>query len=115
MLEEESLIGFVSGGGRLSAPDNATPRYRAEFLQIFKNCCQAMRIEYREDVIEQLLVTYYRPRQIQLRGCHPRDLINQAISLAQYYGKPAELTAEVLEAACASYFVDDREAPPSYV
>jgi predicted ATPase with chaperone activity len=85
----------------------------AEFMQIFKNCCQAMRIEYREDVIEQLLVTYYRPRQIQLRGCHPRDLINQAISLAQYYGKPAELTPEVLEAACASYFVDDREAPPS--
>ena len=88
---------------------------RAEFLEIFKNCCQAMRIEYREDVIEQLLVTYYRPRQIQLRGCHPRDLINQAISLAQYYGRPAELTSEILEAACASYFVDDREAPPSYV
>jgi predicted ATPase with chaperone activity len=88
---------------------------RDEFMQIFANCCQAMRIEYREDVIEQLLVTYYWPRQIQLRGCHPRDLINQAISLAQYYGKPAELTPEVLEAACASYFVDDREAPPSYV
>jgi predicted ATPase with chaperone activity len=84
---------------------------RAEFLQIFRNCCRAMRIEYREDVIEQLLVSYYRPRHIQLRGCHPRDLINQAISLAHYYGKPAELTAEVLEAACASYFVDDRESP----
>jgi predicted ATPase with chaperone activity len=88
---------------------------RAEFLQIFKDCCQAMGIEYREDVIDQLLVTYFRPRQIQLRGCHPRDLIKQAISLAQYYGKPPELTPEVLEAACASYFVDDREAPPSYV
>ena len=88
---------------------------RAEFLQIFKNCCEAMRDRVSGDVIEQLLVTYYRPRQIQLRGCHPRDLINQAISLAQYYGKPAELTAEVLEAACASYFVDDREAPPLYV
>ena len=88
---------------------------RAEFLQIFKNCCEAMRIEYREDVIEQLLVDYYRPRRIQLRGCHPRDLINQAISLAQYYGRPAELTAEILEAACASYFVDDHEAAPSYV
>jgi predicted ATPase with chaperone activity len=87
---------------------------RAEFLQIFKNCCDARRIEYRPDVIEQLLVTYYRPRQIQLRGCHPRDLINQAISLAEYYGKPAELTPDVLEAACASYFVDDQEAPPAY-
>jgi len=87
---------------------------RAEFMQIFEDCCRAKGIEYRRDVVEQLLVTYYRPRQIQLRGCHPRDLINQAISLAEYYDKPAELTPEVLEAACASYFVDDREAPPAY-
>jgi predicted ATPase with chaperone activity len=87
---------------------------RDEFLQIFANCCRDKNIEYRPDVIENLLVGYYRPRQIQLRGCQPRDLINQAISLADYYGKPPELTKEVLEAACASYFVDDREAPPSY-
>jgi predicted ATPase with chaperone activity len=87
---------------------------RAEFMQIFEDVCRAKGIEYRRDVVEQLLVTYYRPRQIQLRGCHPRDLINQAISLAEYYDKPAELTPDVLEAACASYFVDDREAPPAY-
>lgn len=34
MLEEEGLIEFVSGGGRLSAPDNATPRYRAELMRL---------------------------------------------------------------------------------
>jgi SpoVK/Ycf46/Vps4 family AAA+-type ATPase len=87
---------------------------KAEFLQIFENCCREKAIEYRPDVVENLLTTYYRPRQIQLRGCQPRDLINQAIYLAEYLAKPAELTPEVLEAACASYFVDDREAPASY-
>ena len=87
---------------------------KAEFLQIFENCCREKGIEYRADVIEDLLATYYRPRQIQLRGCQPRDLISQAISLAEYLGEPPELTPEVLEAACASYFVDDREAPASY-
>jgi predicted ATPase with chaperone activity len=92
----------------------AEPPTRDEFLQIFEDCCRSKRIEYRREVIEHLLVTYYRPRQIPLRGCHPRDLINQAISLAEYYGKPAELTPEVLEAACASYFVQEREAPVSY-
>jgi len=65
-------------------------------------------------VIEDMLFKYYRPRQIQLRGCQPRDLVNQAISLAEYLAQPAELTPEVLDAACASYFVDDREAPASY-
>ena len=87
---------------------------RAEFLQIFRGVCADKQIEYRDDVIEKLLVEYYRPRQIQLRGCQPRDLVNQAISLAEYLGKPAELTTEILEAACASYFVDDREAPATY-
>ena len=88
---------------------------KEEFLQIFENCCRDKGLEYRRDVVEQLLVRYYAPRKLQLRGCHPRDLMNQAISLAEYYGNPPELTPEILEAACASYFVDDREAPPSLV
>lgn len=87
---------------------------RAEFLEIFENCCREADIEYRPAVVERLLTDYYKPRQIQLRGCQPRDLINQAISLAEYLGQPPELTTEVLEAACASYFVDDREAEPTY-
>src|SRR5688500_15549768 len=87
---------------------------RAEFLQIFENCCREKGIEYRADVVENLLATFYRPRKIQLRGCQPRDLVNQALSLADYYGEPATLSTEVLEAACASYFVDETEAPPAY-
>jgi predicted ATPase with chaperone activity len=87
---------------------------KVEFLQIFENVCRDKDVEFRPDIIEDMLLKYYRPRQIQLRGCQPRDLVNQAISLSEYLAQPAELTPEVLEAACASYFVDDREAPPSY-
>jgi predicted ATPase with chaperone activity len=87
---------------------------KAEFMQIFRNCCRDKGIEFRPGVIDDLLTNYYRPRKIQLRGCQPRDLLNQAISLAEYLARPAELTPDVLEAACTSYFVDDREAPPSY-
>jgi predicted ATPase with chaperone activity len=87
---------------------------RAEFLLIFENCCAEHGLEYRPDVVEFLLSTYFKPRQIQLRGCHPRDLIRQVISLAEYRGEVPELTTELLEAACGAYFVDDHEAPPSY-
>ncbi|MDF2690109.1 MAG: phenylacetic acid catabolic [Microvirga sp.] len=34
MVDEESLVSFVTGGGRLSAPDNVTPRYRAELMRL---------------------------------------------------------------------------------
>ncbi|HTM25770.1 MAG TPA: hypothetical protein VL225_11290 [Vicinamibacterales bacterium] len=87
---------------------------KAEFLQIFQNCCREQRLEYRADVVETLLSSYFKPRQIQLRGCQPRDLLSQVMSLAEYLGQPAELTSELLEAACAAYFVDDREMPATY-
>ena len=51
----------------------------------------------------------YQPRTIPLRGCQPRDLIMQALALAQYRGEPRALTPELLEAACDSYFVDADE------
>jgi len=53
--------------------------------------------------------TVLRPRRITPRGCHPRDLIAQALAHAAYAGAPRELTPELLEAACASYFVDETE------
>jgi 1,2-phenylacetyl-CoA epoxidase catalytic subunit len=34
MVDEESLVSFVAGGGRLSAPDNLTPRYRGELMRL---------------------------------------------------------------------------------
>jgi hypothetical protein len=52
---------------------------------------------------------YLRPRGIVLRGCHPRDLIEQALAHAAYVGAPRHLTSELLEIACKSYFVDESE------
>jgi len=87
---------------------------KAEFLQIFENCCRDQQLEYHPDVVETLLSTYFKPRQIQLRGCQPRDLLNQVVSLAEYLGEPPALKPDLLEAACAAYFVDDRELPATY-
>jgi predicted ATPase with chaperone activity len=87
---------------------------KVEFLQIFENCCRQYEIEYRPAVVEDLLDSYYRPRQIQLRGCQPRDLLDQCASLAEYLDRPLELSLDLLVPACQSYFVDDREAPASY-
>jgi len=87
---------------------------KAEFLQIFENCCAEHGITYDQQVIEHLLNTYFKPRQIQLRGCQPRDLIQQLLSLAEYLGQTPRLSGDLLEAACAAYFVDDREPQATY-
>jgi hypothetical protein len=81
----------------------------ADFKHIFENCCREREIPYDAAVVDELLTSYYRPRKLAPRGCHPRDLIDQALAQAAYLGEPRQLTNELLEAACASYFVDDNE------
>jgi predicted ATPase with chaperone activity len=85
-----------------------------DFKTIFAGCCRDLGATVEPGLVEGLLDGYYRPRNIPLRGCHPRDLIKQALSLASYRGRPAHLTPDLLEAACNSYFVNDREVSPVY-
>ena len=53
-------------------------------------------LAYDDALVDGLLSDFYRPRGIPLRGCHPRDLIDQALSLAEYLGEPRRLTRELL-------------------
>jgi predicted ATPase with chaperone activity len=85
----------------------------AEFTKIFENSCKERGLPFDPSVVEHLM-GFYQPRKIALRGCQPRDLIEQALSLAEYRGEPRRVTPELLDAACASYFVDDRETPVAY-
>lgn len=84
---------------------------REQFIEIFERCCASQRIAFDRSLVENLLDHMYRPRGIELRACHPRDLINQALAFASYSGQPRGLTPELLEASCVSYFITgDREA-----
>jgi hypothetical protein len=82
---------------------------RADFVHIFENYCRSHNLEYDPSLVDGLLNGYFRPRGIQMRGCHPRDLIEQALAHAEYVGEQPRLTPQLLEAACAGYFVDDTE------
>jgi magnesium chelatase subunit ChlI-like protein len=82
---------------------------RADFSSIFENYCRSRSLDYDQALVDGLLERYFKPRGIQMRGCHPRDLIEQALAHAEYVGEPPRLTGDLLEAACAGYFVDDTE------
>jgi predicted ATPase with chaperone activity len=84
-----------------------------DYKKIFATCCRDLGATVEDGLVEQVLLQYYRPRKIALRGCHPRDLIKQSLSLASYLNRPPHLTYDLIEAACNSYFVN--EAPESVV
>jgi hypothetical protein len=77
-----------------------------EFTRIFTECCRQQQLTPDATLAARLLDTYFRPKGIALRGCHPRDLIKYALAHAEYRGEPRELTYSLLETACDNYFVD---------
>ncbi|PYR50683.1 MAG: AAA family ATPase [Acidobacteria bacterium] len=82
-----------------------------EFSRIFADCCEARGLSYDPALVHSLIATELQPRDVHLRGCQPRDLIDKALALASYLDRPRGLSLDLLSAACASYFVDDRDFP----
>jgi len=77
-----------------------------EFIRIFRDCCRQKGLPPDDALVKELIDTYLQPRNIALRGCQPRDLIQYALAHAEYRDEPRALTYTLLEAACDNYFVD---------
>ena len=80
-----------------------------EFTQIFRNYCAAKQLEFDPALVEHVVTRELRPRNVAMRGCHPRDLIEHSLAIAKYLDLPRALTPALLSEACASYFVEDRD------
>lgn len=78
-----------------------------QFIQIFTNYCRHRELACDRALVHRLVETELRPRGVTLQGCQPRDLIEHALVFAKYFGRPRELTLDLLAEACASYFVDN--------
>ena len=64
-------------------------------------------------MVEYLHRKYYQPRKLQMRACHPRDLVEQVVDMCRYQKREPAITRELLDAACASYFLEETESQGS--
>jgi hypothetical protein len=78
-----------------------------EFARIFELNCRRRHLRYHKVMVAYLERCHYRPLNRPYRACHPRDLLDQVIALCRYRGIEPVITRELLDAACASYFIDD--------
>ena len=60
----------------------------------------------REHYVTYLLDHYYKPRQMQMRACHPRDLVQLIKDAARYRQTPPALSKDLLDQACQVFLVD---------
>jgi hypothetical protein len=77
-----------------------------QFTRIFEMNCERRQLRFHQVMVAYLHRRHYRPAGRALRACHPRDLIDQIMALCRYRGIKPVITRELIDAACASYFVE---------
>jgi len=81
-----------------------------EYCRIFELNCKRRGLTFDAVMVEYLERKYYKPRRLQMRSCHPRDLISQVVDICRYTNREPVITRELLDAACASYFIEESES-----
>lgn len=77
-----------------------------QFREILTRSCTARSFKFDEEAYAYLLNEYYIRMNRPMRGCHPRDLLKQMITFANYRGDPPVMTKKLVDQAALSYFAD---------
>ncbi len=75
------------------------------FIEILKRECAANETVYDDDAADYLVEEHFVKPGRQMRGCHPRDIVEAIAASERYNGREPALTPDAIDEACASYFV----------
>jgi hypothetical protein len=81
-----------------------------EYARIFELNCRKRGLAFDQAIVDYLQRKYYTPRKLQMRACHPRDLVEQVVDMCRYHGREPVISRELLDAACSSYFLEETES-----
>lgn len=76
------------------------------YRTIFSRVCESAAIPYVEQAVTYLIEHYYKPRNLELRACHPRDLVQLIKDTARYRQIAPALSKELLDQACQVFLVN---------
>ena len=77
-----------------------------QFSAIFYMVCKKHGVTFDQDVIDHLCKAYYEGRGLEMRSCHPRDLVEHMVNLCHYRNQKVAITEKLLDEACRTYFLD---------
>ena len=76
-----------------------------EFREIFRREAETRGLTYDDAVVDHVLRAWYGGRE--LRGCHPKDIVEAVLDAARYEGREPTLTREAVDDACRTYFLHE--------
>ena len=86
---------------------HATNPSLEQFSAIFFMVCKKHGITFDQAVVDHLCNEYYEGRGLEMRACHPRDLVEHMLNLCRYRKEPLAITEKLLDEACRTYFLDE--------
>jgi predicted ATPase with chaperone activity len=99
-LVDEAFLRRIKYKIEVGNPDEKSYR------EIFRRVCEAAGIPYVEQAVTYLIEHYYKPRNMDLRACHPRDLVQLIKDTARYKQIPPAMSRELLDQAVTVFLVD---------
>jgi predicted ATPase with chaperone activity len=77
-----------------------------EYRELFIRMCKNRKVPYDEQGLVYLLKEHYQKKHLELRACHPRDILDQIVDFAHFMNVAPTMSKELIDQACASYFVE---------
>ncbi len=84
---------------------------RDEYREIFRHECASRDVDYSDDAVTHLFAQWYDGHNRELRGCHPRDIVEAVVDAAEYEKATARINDASIDEACTTYFLRPMNAP----
>jgi predicted ATPase with chaperone activity len=98
-LVDEAFLRRIKFKIEIRDPDEA------QWRKIWAFVCKSKNVEMDPKGIDYLVEKWYRPAGRPFRMCHPRDILEQMISIAKYNMEHVSFAPDLIDAACDTYFV----------
>lgn len=80
-----------------------------QFRKVWELVCKVRRVEHDPSGVDYLIDKWYRPSHRPFRMCQPRDILDQMISIAKYNMERVNFSPDLIDAACATYFISNEK------
>lgn len=90
---------------KLNVPDPTAQ----QFFEIFLAMCKSLSVPFDQQGFTYLVTKHYVEMKRPFRASQPRDLLRQLTGIARYRNVPPEMSPQLLDAACSTYFVNAKK------
>ncbi len=99
-LVDDAFLRRIQMKVEVSGPDEKM------YYQIFKIMCSAYQLPYDQNSFVHLIQNWYRKSGRSMQSVHPRDILKAVTSICRYEQIELQLTPQLIDEACLSYFVN---------